>query len=194
MIENDEELLLVTTEVGEKIQEINDYLGQRNHPHGTIRFPRGYIRTCVIHRSKYQFVKDATLKSNVAYTLLLTDLFRWLLNRTDIAGQAKEMLIKKEISSLGSIAESITKDYLKGRKGGGKHYKYRSQVLVDEGIITKELKDEIDWVWDVRNGEHLALLKQRDWKVYKMKDCNRAIRALQDLRNGLDSHHGEGGF
>lgn len=194
MINDDQELLAAATEVGEKIQAIHDYLGDRNHPHGTIRFPRGYLRTCVDHRNKYLFIDDHTLRSNVAYTLLLTDLFRWLLNRTDINGQAMEMLIKKEISAIGSIIESVTKCYLKGRHGGGKNYKYRSQVLVDESIINEELKIEIDWVWDVRNREHLMLLKQRDWQIYEMADCNRAIRALHKLRGKMNAHYEGGGF
>ena len=142
MIENDDELLSVAAEVGEKLQAVHDYLGDRNHVNGTIRFPRGYLRKCVEHRRKYHFISDHTLKSNVAYTLLLTDLFRWLLNRTDIQGQAKEMLIKKEISALGSIMESITKHYLYGKRGGGQNYKYRSQALVDADIISSELKTE----------------------------------------------------
>lgn len=194
MIENDEELLLISSEVSEKLQEIHDYLGERNHPNGTIKFPRGYLRTCVEHRRKYEFISDQTLKSNIAYTLLQTDLFRWLLNRTDIKGQAREMLIKKEISSIGAIIESLTKSYLKGREGGGKNYKDRSKILLDEGIISQEIKEDIDWVWDVRNSEHLALLKQVEWKVYEMSHCNRAIRALHNLRNRLDSHFSEGGF
>lgn len=194
MIENDSELLLAAAEVGEKIQAIHDYLGDRNHPNGIIRFPGGYLRTCVEHRKKYLFITDHTLRSNIAYTLLLTDLFRWLLNRTDISGQAKEMLIKKEISSIGSIVESVTKCYLKGRSGGGQNYKHRSQALFDENIISEQLKEELDWVWDVRNGEHLTLLKQRDWKIYEMKDCNKAIRALHQLRSNLNSHYEEGGF
>ena len=194
MIDNDTELFLATAEVGEKIQAIHDYLGERNHPNGIIRFPRGYLRTCVEHRKKYPFIADHTLRSNIAYTLLLTDLFRWLLNRTDITGQAKEMIIKKEISSIGSIVESVTKCYLKGRNGGGQNYKYRSQILVDENIISEHVKEELDWVWDVRNGEHLLLLKQRDWGIYGMKECNRAIRALHKLRNSLNSHYEGGGF
>jgi len=194
MIKNDKELLQAATEVGEKIQAIHDYLGDRNHPNGIIRFPRGYLRTCVEHRNKYLFIADRILISNIAYTLLQTDLFRWLLNRTDITGQAKEMLIKKEISAIGSIVESVTKCYLKGRRGGGQNYKYRSQALVDKNVISEKLKKDLDWVWDVRNGEHLMLLKQRDWQIYKMSDCNRAIGALHRLRGKLNSHYEEGGF
>lgn len=194
MISNDDELLQITNEVGQKLQQIHDYLGERNHPNGAIQFPRGYLRRCVEHRKKYNFISDHTLKSNIAYTLLQTDLFRWLLNRTDISGQAKEMLIKKEISSIGSIIESLTKIYLRGRRGGGQNYKYRSTVLVEEGIISSDLKEKIDWVWDVRNGEHLMLLEQREWKVYEMVDCNKSIRALHELREELNAHHNNGGF
>lgn len=194
MINNDEDLLEITADVSDKLQQIHDYLGDRNHPNGEIQFPRGYLRRCVEHRKKYQFIDDDILKSNIAYTLLQTDLFRWLLNRTDINGQAKEMLIKKEISSIGSIIESITKHYLKGRHGSGKNYKYRSNILSDEGVISPELKEKIDWVWDIRNGDHLMLLEQREWKIYKMKDCNNAIKTLHELRDSLNLHFNDGGF
>lgn len=194
MIENDDELLKVSNDISEKLQQIHDYLNDRNHPNGKIKFPRGYLRKCVDHRRKYMFVSDHILRSNIAYTLLQTDLFRWLLNRTDIFGQAKEMIIKKEISAIGAIIESITKCYLHGRRGGGQSFKYRSNVLFEEGIISEELKEKINWVWDVRNSEHLNLLEQREWGVYEMKDCNKAIRTLHELRDSLNHHYENGGF
>ena len=194
MINNDDELEVISAEVSAKLQEINDYLGERNHPKGTIRFPRRYLRKCVSHRRRYRFIKDHVLTSNIAYTILQSDVFRWLLNRTDITGQAKEMLIKKNISCIGAIIESVTKAYLKGNTGGGQNYKLRTQTLVTQEIITAESKFELDWVWDVRNKEHLMLLNQREWNLYEMSDLNRAIRALHALRDQLQTHADQGGF
>lgn len=185
MIRSDHDLIKVAGEVNEKIQQINDYLGDRNCEEGKIRFPRGYLRSCIHHRNKYTFVKDIVLRKNIAYALLTTDVFRWILNRTDISIVAKEMLIKQGISILGSIAESITKEYLKGKPGGGKNYKKRLQVLLGDGILGEELKEELEWLWDVRNNLHLMMLSDPEYNKYKMSDYNRAICALSDLRAAL---------
>ena len=45
MINNDDELSDAVAVVDEHIQAIQDYLGQDNHLHGKIRFPRNFIRT-----------------------------------------------------------------------------------------------------------------------------------------------------
>ncbi|WP_415906557.1 hypothetical protein ACMXYX_04910 [Neptuniibacter sp. QD72_48] len=192
MIKDDQELAEVTKDIGLKLQEVTDYIGDRNHESARIRFPRGYLRTCVEHRRKYSFLDDHTLQSNIAYALMQTDLYRWMMNRTDISGQALEMLIKEEISLIGEIIESLTKKYLHGKRGGGQNYKYRSQVLVDENIISSALKDDIDWIWDKRNDSHLFLLKERVWQKYSMADCNRAIRTLHSLRDSLAKNKEEG--
>ena len=182
MIESDEQLAVAAQAASELIQQISDYLGERNCEEGKIRFPRGYIRACIEHRNKYTFIKDPVLRRNIAYALLTTDVFRWLLNRTDLAIVAKEMIIKQGIAIFGSIAEAVTKDYLKGKPGGGKNYKKRLDMLYENGEIDEETKRELVWLWDLRNSLHLMLLTDPEYEKYTMRDYNRAVLALRRLR------------
>ena len=62
--------------------------------------------------------------------------------------------------------------------------KYSMQPVVFASII-----DLSAWLKFVGNQ-----VKQRDWQVYEMKDCNKAIRTLHELRNSLNAHFEGGGF
>jgi hypothetical protein len=188
MIESDAQLFEVVARVSADLQDIQNYLGQEGHQDAKFRFPRGFIRTAAHFRQRFNFLNDETLRRNVAYTLILSDVYRWLLNRTDISRTAKEMIIKEGICLVGSICESVTKDVLEGVVGKKRGYKDRTQYLSDNEIIDGDLKDELDWVWDTRNNEHLFLVEIREHEHYKLPDYNRAIRALKKLRDQLDEH------
>ena len=188
MIENDQELQEAVARVNFDLQAIQNYLGQDNHTHAKIRLPRGFIRTAVHFRERLNFLNDKTLVRNISYALILSDVYRWLLNRTDVAGTAKEMIIKEGICLVGSLCESITKDVLTGIVGKKKGYKDRTQYLVDSGIIGAALQTELDWVWNTRNNEHLFLVEIREHEHYRLSDYNRAVRALRALREDLAAH------
>lgn len=188
MINNDAELKEIVARVSSDLQAIQNYLGQDNHADAKITFPKGFIRTAAHFRSRFVFLGDETLKRNVAYTLILSDVYRWLLNRTDISRTAKEMIIKEGICLVGSICESVTKDVLNGAVGKKRGYKDRTQYLLDNDIIDAELKEELDWVWDSRNNEHLFLVEIREHEHYKLADYNRAIKTLRNLRDKLDEY------
>ena len=146
-----------------------------------VRFPRGYIRTAAIARKKIHFIKPEALQSNISYTMMLTDVQHWLLSRTDLAGTAREMVIKLQIFLIGTIAESITKAYLKGKCGDG--YKKRTNYLVTEGLIGNALKEDLDWLWDIRNKMHLFQVTDSEWlsKDYSVENHNRAMTAFNKL-------------
>lgn len=187
MVESDSDLVRVVAEINERLQAVHDYLGDRNNDAARIRFPRGYLRTCAYHRSKYAFLNDKTLQSNIAYAKMTTDIFRWMLNRTDISLTAKEMLIKQGISIVGAVAESVVKVVLTGQPGGGnrQNFKKRVEMLFNTGRITKEVKLELEWLWDTRNDLHLMLLDEREYKKYEISHYNRAVLALKELRISL---------
>jgi hypothetical protein len=44
-------------------------------------------------------IENINTKSNIAYTLMLSDIFTWMLNRTTIQGTLKEMIIKNELNA-----------------------------------------------------------------------------------------------
>ena len=117
LITNDNELRDAVAIVDENIQKIQDYLGQDPHADGKIRFPRNFIRTAAHFRKQLSFIRDGNIKDNLAYALILSDVYRWLTNRTDIFGAAKEMVMKSGIALMGSICETMPIDGTKGTIG-----------------------------------------------------------------------------
>ncbi len=187
MITTEEELLEVASRVNKDLQDIQNYLEQKPNELGKVRIPYGFIRTAAHFRSQLGFIGDKTLKDNISYALILSDVFRWILNRTSIKGTAKEMVIKEGVCLFGSLVESITKDFLKGKISAKAGYKDRTDFLFVQGFIPKMLQEELDWLWDMRNNEHVFLLKVREHQHYYMKDYNRAIRAVVELRDSLQT-------
>lgn len=188
MITDDQELQRVVTRVNADLQAIQNYLGQDNHANAKVRFPRGYIRTAAHFRECLNFLNDKTLVRNISYALILSDVYRWILNRTDIAGTAKEMIIKEGICLIGALCESITKDALSGTVGKNRGYKARTQYLAEKNIIDNVLQADLDWVWDTRNNEHLFLVEIREHEHYKLSDYNRAVKTLRSLRKKFQAH------
>lgn len=188
-IENDEQLKAAAEKISASLQEIQNYLGDRNADEGKIRFPYGFIRTADNFRNRVAFLGDHTLQSNIAYTLILSDVLRWALNRMHLVGTAKEMLAKQIICIMGGIVESTTKHYLHGQVGARAGYKPRTAKLVELGAIKQELKDELDWLWDTRMNEHLFLAGEREYQRYSIRESNRAVRAFRCLRDALELHH-----
>lgn len=188
-ITNDDELQIAASRASELIQEINDYCRSTNRtiadvPQAKVRFPWGFIRTAEYQRSRLPFLKNAILKSNLAYTLILSDTIIWLSVRTDISGIARAMLNKLFVFLIGSIVESITKEYLKGTCG--KNFEGRLTFLVEAGVIDGELKDEICWIWNTRNRMHLFQLEGREFEnEYHDANHMRAIRAFRGLLAAL---------
>lgn len=188
-IENDEQLKEASEKVSSLVQEMQNYLGERNSEEGKIRFPYGFIRNANHFRGRVAFLNDHTLQSNIAYTLILSDVLRWALNRMYVVGTAKEMLAKQIICVMGGIAESTTKHYLRGRVGNHAGYKVRTAKLVELGAITQELKEELNWLWDTRMNEHLFLVGEREYQRYSVRESNRAVTAFRGLRDALEAHH-----
>lgn len=185
-IENDEQLAQKVAEASHLLQEIQNYVGRNFSKPAKTRFPRGFLRTAAEARKRISFVAEKNLQSNISYTMLLADVQHWLLVRTDLSGTAKEMVIKLQMFLLGSIIECLTKEYLKGRCG--KNFSKRTEYLKENGIISEELKKDIDWVWKMLNKMHLFLLDDSEWKSsdYTVKNHNRAVKAFKELLERLN--------
>ena len=110
MIANVEELVARVRQAGTALQEISDFVAE--HPQhaalATVRFPRGYLRTAAGHRNRLPFIANRVLKDNVSYALMTHDVFRWVTSRTDLSGQAREMVTKEAVCLLGTVCESIS--------------------------------------------------------------------------------------
>lgn len=189
MIENDEQLGEAVAVVNEHIQEIQDYLGRRNHSDGKIRFPRGFLRTATHFRSQLGFVGDSNLKKNLSYALILSDVLWWLTNRTDLAGTAREMVIKNAIILIGSICESIAIDGTRGIIGKRHSFCERADRMVAKGTIAGDLRDELHWLWEKRSGIHIYELDYQEYDTYGISDYNKAVRAIKNLRDALERFH-----
>lgn len=191
-INNDRELRKAAEEAGAILQEIQDYVGYKQHNQAVTRFPRGYLRTAESFRKQFQFLDNVTLKKNISYLMMLYDSTRWLLWRTDIAGTPKEMLIKLQIFIAGTFVESITKEYLKGKCGKG--YKERTRYLYANEVIESDLKKDLDWIWDMRNNMHLFLLSEPEYvNKYNQASLERCTGAVNSLISKMNSLHTEKG-
>jgi hypothetical protein len=188
-IESHHELLVAVQRAGTLLQEIQDYLqaADMHHvdrPDAKVRFPRGFIRPAGQHRRRLQFVADDALRDNLAYTLILSDTVLWLRLRTDLWGVPKEMLTKLYVFLIGSMVESITKEYLAGLCG--QNYNRRLLYLVNAEVIAPELSEELEWLWDTRNRMHLFQLEAREYENEYDRECHhRCVRAFRSLLTSL---------
>lgn len=190
-ITNEQELQEATNQASALIQAIHDYCSANGRtiadvPEARVRFPRGFIRTAAYQRSRFPFLADHALKSNIAYTLILSDTILWLAVRTDVGGTARDMLNKLFIFLVGSIIESVTKVYLRGICG--RNFEARLTFLVENAVITQNLKDEICWVWETRNRMHLFQLEGREYENdYNEENHTRTIAAFRGLLAALEA-------
>lgn len=191
MITSDDELAKVAARVSADLQAIQNYLGERNCEQGRIRFPRGFIRRAENFRNRFWFLGSEVLRRNLAYSFIASDVFRWILNRTTLVGVAKEMMIKEVICLMAAITESITKEYLKGQISNKKGYKERTAKLVELNIIDENIRDELNWLWDKRETEHIFLAEEREHGLYQVRDSNRAVRVVQALIEKIDAYETE---
>jgi hypothetical protein len=190
LIENDDQLRDAVADVNAHIQAIQDYLGQGSHVDGKMRFPRGFLRQVSHFRSRLGFINDGNLKKNLSYALILSDVFRWIINRTDLAGIAKEMVIKNVIILMGSICESMAIDGTKGVIGKKHSFCERASRMVAEGVIDPDLRDKLHWLWDKRTSIHIYELNHQEYDTYEMADYNKAVTATKELRDSLERFHG----
>jgi hypothetical protein len=176
--------------IDEHIQSIQDYLGDRNHADGKIRFPRGFLRTVGSFSAQLGFVRDATLRSNICYALVTADVLRWITNRTDLWGLPKEMISKMGVVLMASICEALSIEGTRGVIGRRHRFCERANRMENAGIITTHVREELHWLWDKRGGIHLHDVTVMEYGVYDVKDYNRAVRVTRELRNALEAYHG----
>jgi hypothetical protein len=166
-----EQASCLAIEAGQLIQRIADlYPKKMPNDVSKIRFPRGYISTCEHYRSRLSFVKDKTLKDNMADTMQMHDVFRWIFDQTDLSGPVRLMLIKEAVFIVASLCEAIVLEDIKPL-GKSASFKPSTKALVDRGIITMSLKTNLDRIWDIRNRAHLdkklrfthSDIKEEDW-------------------------------
>jgi len=160
---------------------------QRSRPRALrarIRFPWGTIKTATVYRSRFPFVQDGIMNTNIAYTLQLTDILRWILNWFDIKGVAKEMLIKNGVLLFTCVMEAITYDFVKNfvPERVNKKYKKNLDKLFKFNRITPDQYDEFERCRCMRDDIHLHRLKKPEREKYTSIDYNFAFRCMIKMR------------
>ncbi len=189
MISNDKELVKAVDIVNNRLQQIQDYLGEDNPDIGRIKLPKGYIRTVKHFRDRLIFISDENVRDNLAYALVQSDVYLWLINRTSLYGVAREMTIKSAITSAGSISETLTVTGTEGLIGKKHSFCERCNRMVDLKIISGRLRDQLHWLWEIRSGTHIYEIGYREYKKYKLSDYNRAVAASRGLIRALELFH-----
>lgn len=115
---------------------------------------------------------------------MMADVLRWLAVRTDISGAALSMIVKEAICIYGTICDWLTKEATRGN-GSRRSFTYRSEKLVELGVIDESLQEEINWLWDVRCNEHFHEVDSLEHEQYSRADHDRALRAFRALCNAI---------
>jgi hypothetical protein len=120
---------------------------------------------------------------------LQADVLQWILNRTDIFGTPKEMIIREMISLASAIVDALTKqiaqqEALSGHKEeSGQH----RELLLEKGAISEKTAEELKWLWAKRHDAQIFLTGEYEFGHCTMKQCNRALRTLKNLKSELDT-------
>jgi hypothetical protein len=183
-----QELIAKMKSINTLLQEVNDVLGC-DEPELKIpselklRFPRGYIRPASTFRSRLTCMKDLTHKYNISYQLMLSDLFTWLLNRTDIALTIREMIIKYEIVLMASVAETLKDVFASERLSFPKGL----LRLLSSKKISPNTFSEANWLWNTRVAIHPFELNQIEHKKYDDAQFDRAVFAVRNMLKELNT-------
>lgn len=170
---------------GKLLQIITDYKRESGSLPKKVRFPRKYICRAGPIQKKFTFVSKEHLKKSLSYNFILVDVFRWLLNITDIDYTAKRMLIKNCIVVFCSICESMMRASTKGVIGKKHNFKPRTKRMETKEIITEDLRSKLDWLWDKRQAIHIYLISQPEDGTYKFEDYKKARSATYELLDAL---------
>lgn len=176
-------------EIGRLFFELEGHMKRNDIERVDIRFPRGIIRTAQFFRDELYFIDDNTFKTNLAYHLMLTDIYRWMLNRFDLRFTAQEMLIKEGICLMGRICGDISQYMAKNLVNKEKIGINSSLTILKENdIIDAELRKRLKYLWGQRNKIHLSTVKLREYGVYDLKKYNESIDTWIQFKTSLQKN------
>jgi hypothetical protein len=186
------QLEATVTKANEALALIQESYGRSNVAEARIRFPRGFILPASTYLQKLPNLGTYVQRRNACYASMTLDVFRWLCVRTDLSGAALSMIVKEAICIIGSICEWLTKEATRG-VGSRRSFVKRTEILVESGTISPEVKQELDRVWDIRCNEHLHEVTSLEYEMYSRADYNRALAAYKALKSALIEEHGSAG-
>jgi len=191
MTDLDRELEILAETASDALQQIQFFLDRTKNNAGKVRFPRGYLRTAAQQRALLPNVGTELKRKNASYSLMLADTLRWLAIRTDLSGPPLSILVKEAICIYGAIVDWLLKEVTYG-KGSRKSFTKRTQKSVDEGVIDENLKDELDWVWEIRCNEHFHDVTESEIDMYGRADHDRARKAFINFCKAINSFKVQG--
>lgn len=171
----------IAAKASSAIRDLQAMVGREYHKAAQIEFPRGYLREIRWWRFALRFVHSSRVRDSVADTLMMHDVQSWLLKRTDLAGHARDMLIKAAIGSLGSVAEALLIDATSPPMGARQKFASRVNRLREAEVLDDAAAAELNWLWEIRNRQHLHGLQARDYARYAAEDHPRAEHAIANL-------------
>ena len=198
MLDNEVEELL--KQIGSDLRTLEQLLRSKGIFKTKIEFPGGIITKSWTYREILPYIYDDCLRRNISYHLMLDDIFQWLLRRFNFYLVAEAMLIKTAIVNFGAIFEAILKNVSSCFRKDRKETKEKDElgvsractILTKNGVISKESKKDIMWVWGIRNKQHLVLLKNWEYVRYEITDYDRAIDTYNRLIAELNTAFEEG--
>ncbi len=193
MINSDKELEEKIKNINASILEVHKYIGSEDpdkydNEKYMIGLPWDYLTELKKIKKKLDFIEDATIKKNISDSLRLSDIYCWLLNRTNISFDSREMLIKHGIVLMGSVCETIVEVLFEKNKP---KVSFKKKIYFNEKIthlkkikkITEQIKKDLIWLWDMRQGVHIFLMDST--KKYIDADYSRAVITAQNLIDHL---------
>lgn len=152
-----EELRILNDQIASLHQD-GDVSSLLIEPERRIKFPRGFLRTLNDWRGYLTFIADDELKDKIANHLMSRDTLHWLWLKTDIAANARQMLIKQQLINLGSIVEAIAVHRTLGlSKSQTKSVYDRLDSMRNRSLITQSICTQCKKLWESRKQVHLHL-------------------------------------
>jgi len=176
-----------------------------------ISFPWRYIRTRSHFATDYNLdylIGNNRQRDSIAYSLMQSDLHNYLINRIQVWGIVKKLLLKGAIINLVSIIEgllmcslghlhqrcriditTVCKNqnrctfYIKSSKhlkvSGATDILRNKLLMMDEDILS-----DINTLNNIRNNVHLSILERHEFinDDYSIENYNKAIRVLKYLK------------
>ena len=182
----------IVNELGQGLQSLEEKMPAQIPSRVKIRFPRGTIRTVRHFEHRLRFLQDDVVKRNIAYTLQLTDVNQWLVNRFDIGLSAGSLFMKQATITVITIMEAILYADWSQRHPALKRIPRFAQLIdlaAREGRISPSLKIELHQVRDIRNNIHLSRVSQAEGSKYTIVQYQHVVliqqRLIDELQNTI---------
>lgn len=168
------------------LQEINDQVNSGEIDCAdlpVIRLPFHLMSGEGAFRTRKKFIKKLIVRKNLTSHLVLSDFFRWIMERTSAYGKLEEMLIKFQIINLYAISITVIHELCTDH---GTYAKSLDELL-SKGIINREIHEEMIWLLDFRSGIQLGVMSEKEYGKYKPEHFHRANGAVTVFLEAIES-------